>query len=101
MATMPPTLPEPDALDQIKLGSVGSGVDQPLSPPATVCQALRGMMFPPPPPPPKMRLLLGPRYDGPSCLLPITLYGIALSTVTWYICAFGSRFRYQVRPRFS
>src|SRR5688572_20565505 len=89
---MPPTLPEPDALDQIKLGSTGSGVAQPLSPPATVCHMLRGIVAP-------TRLLLGPRYDGPSCLFPITLYGIELSTVTWYICAFGNRFRYQVRPR--
>ena len=43
MATMPPTLPEPDALDQIRLGSTGSGVAQPLSPPATVCHMLRGI----------------------------------------------------------
>ena len=28
------------------------------------------------------RLLLGPRYVGSSCLLPSTLYGISLSTVT-------------------
>ena len=66
---MPPTLPEPDALDQIRFGSTGSGVAQPLSPPATVCHMLRGIPPPPPPNPPD-RLLLGPRYDGPSCLLP-------------------------------
>src|SRR3989475_11389862 len=73
-STMPPTLPEPEALDQMMLLSTGSGVAQPLSPPATDCQALRGM--PPPKPPPPVRLLLGPRYEGPSCLLPYTLYGI-------------------------
>src|SRR6266404_3247154 len=62
-STIPPTLPESDALDQTTLLSKGSGVAQPLSPPATDCQALRGM-----PPRPKVRL--GPRYEGPSCLLP-------------------------------
>src|SRR5438132_5494129 len=66
-STMPPTLPDPEALDQMRLLSTGSGVAQPLSPPATPCQALRGMPPPPKPPPP---VRLGPRYDGPSCLLP-------------------------------
>src|SRR5215831_1896734 len=67
-STIPPTLPDPDALDQMMLLSARSGVAQPLSPPATDCQALRGM--PPPPNPPPPLVLLGPRYDGPSCLLP-------------------------------
>src|SRR2546422_5918347 len=66
-STMPPTLPEPEALDQMMLLSTGSGVAQPLSPPATDCQALRGIWLAAKPP---LRLLLGPRYDGPSCLLP-------------------------------
>src|SRR6266705_7113100 len=69
-STIPPTLPDPEALDQMMLLSTGSGVAQPLSPPATDCQALRGMSPPPPPPPPKPPppVRLGPRYDGPSCL---------------------------------
>src|ERR1051325_5491325 len=67
-STMPPALPEPAALDQMMLLSAGSGVAQPLSPPATPIQALRGMPPPPKPPPPPVRL--GPRYDGPSCRLP-------------------------------
>ena len=46
-----------------------------------------------------MRLLLGPLVEGPSCRLPMTWYGTALSTVTWYICAMGSCWRYQVLPR--
>src|SRR5712691_6096929 len=101
--TMPPTLPDPEALDQTMFASTGSGVAQPLSPPPTVCHIDRGMM-PPRPPPPRpppssSRLLLGPRYDGPSCLLPYTKYGTWLSTVTWYICAIGSRTRFHVRPR--
>src|SRR6185295_15296965 len=66
-STIPPTLPDPEALDQTILLSAGSGVAQPLSPPATDCHALRGI---PPPNPPPLRLLLGPRYEGPSCLLP-------------------------------
>jgi hypothetical protein len=49
-----PTLPDPEALDQMMLLSVGSGVAQPLSPPATLIQALRGIMPPPP-------VRLGPR----------------------------------------
>src|SRR5436190_12984447 len=62
-STMPPTLPDPDALDQMMLLSTGSGVAQPLSPPAILIQALRGM---PPPPKPPAPVRLGPRYDGPS-----------------------------------
>src|SRR5947209_5385824 len=73
-STMPPTLPEPDALDQMMLLSTGSGVAQPLSPPAIPIQVLRGIGAPkppppPPPPPPKPPpppVRLGPRYDGPS-----------------------------------
>ena len=42
--TMPPTMPEPDALDQMMFESVGSGVAQPLSPPPTACHIARGMM---------------------------------------------------------
>src|SRR6266576_449222 len=61
--TMPPRLPDPDAVDQIRFGSTGSGVAQPLSPPSTPCHSLRAIV-------PPARLLLGPRYDGPSCLLP-------------------------------
>ena len=38
--------PEPDALDQTMLGSFGSGVAKPLSPPPTACQSPRAM--PPP-----------------------------------------------------
>ncbi|PYR60641.1 MAG: hypothetical protein DMF85_04405 [Acidobacteria bacterium] len=63
---MPPTEPDPDALDQMTLASTGSGVAQPLSPPSTPCHSEREM----PPPRPPERLTLGPRYDGPSCLLP-------------------------------
>src|SRR5207249_2487809 len=91
--TMPPTLPDPEALDQMMLGSTGSGVAKPLSPPVTGCQAPRGIVLPRPPPstaggpgapsslanpprPPPARLLLGPRYELPSCLLPRTKYGI-------------------------
>ena len=33
--SMPPTLPEPEALDQMRFGSTGSGVAKPLSPPVT------------------------------------------------------------------
>src|SRR6266850_311643 len=62
-STMPPTLPDPDALDQMMLLSTGSGVAQPLSPPPTDCHALRGIC-------PPLRLLLGPRYDGSSCSFP-------------------------------
>jgi hypothetical protein len=36
-----------------------------------------------------MRLLLGPRYDGPSCRLPYTLYGLRRSTATRLIWALG------------
>src|SRR5689334_17734341 len=61
--TLPPRLPDPDAVDQMTFGSTGSGVAQPLSPPCTECHSLRGIV-------PPARLLLGPRYDGPSCLLP-------------------------------
>jgi hypothetical protein len=56
---MPPTAPEPDAVDQTMFESFGSGVAQPLSPPPTACHIARGML--PSPPNPKMRLLLGPR----------------------------------------
>src|SRR5438093_1846915 len=72
--TMPPRLPEPDAVDQMTFVSAGSGVAKPLSPPMTPCHSLRAIVPapPPPPPPPPVRLLLGPRYDGPSCLLPYT-----------------------------
>src|SRR5437899_490778 len=42
-ATMPPTLPAPDAVDQTMLLSKGSGVANPLSPPPTVCHIERGM----------------------------------------------------------
>ena len=61
--TMPPRLPEPDAVDQMTFVSTGSGVAKPLSPPWTPCHSLREMPKP-------LRLLLGPLYDGPSCLLP-------------------------------
>src|SRR5450830_939972 len=66
--TIPPTIPEPDAVDQMTFEFSGSGVAQPLSPPPTECHMLREMT-PSPPPPPMTRLLLGPRYDGSSCLL--------------------------------
>ena len=55
---MPPTLPDPDAVDQTMLGSVGSGVAQPLSPPPTECHIPRLI---PALRPPGTRLLLGPR----------------------------------------
>src|SRR5512141_860008 len=62
--TAPLTLPEPVPLDQMMLGSVGSGVANPLSPPATGCHSEREM---PPPKNPKLPppVLLGPRYDEP------------------------------------
>src|SRR5262245_15806454 len=74
--TMPPTLPEPEALDQTTLLSVGSGVAHPLSPPPTPCHTLRGIPSgppPPPPPPSPERLSPIPPCDGASCLLPTTL----------------------------
>src|ERR1041385_3153447 len=82
------------------LSSVGSGIAQRLSPPATECHIPRGIgpetsssdCF-------AMRLLLGPRVDGPSCRLPYTLYGIRLSVATWYICATGSWIWCQLLPR--
>ena len=96
---MPPTLPEPEALDQIRFGSTGSGVAQPLSPP-------------------RDRVPHAPRDDAavrrhrrcgccsgrgttgrPACCRRRCRES-ALSTVTWYICAIGSRLRYHVRPRF-
>src|SRR3990172_6534838 len=79
-------------------GSSGSGVAQPLSPPATENHSERGMV-PPPPPKPPVRLLLGTRNEGPSCRLPYTKYGIRVSTVAWYIWATGSCNRYHARPR--
>src|SRR5919112_4456921 len=39
--TMPPTLPEPDALDQTRFVSTVSGVAHPLSPPPTLRQSPR------------------------------------------------------------
>src|SRR5262249_11543597 len=35
---MPPTLPEPEAVDQMMFGSAGSGVANPLSPPPIACR---------------------------------------------------------------
>src|ERR1051325_3297519 len=61
--TMPPRLPEPDAVDHTRFVSTGSGVAKPLSPPWIECHMLRGIC-------PPVRLLLGPRYDGPSWRLP-------------------------------
>src|SRR2546421_8796084 len=73
-STMPPTLPEPEALDQMMLLSTGSGVAHPLSPPAIPIHVLRGIIPPPPPPPPPKPpaapVRLGPRYEGPSCRFP-------------------------------
>ncbi len=57
---MPPTMPEPEAVDQTMFESVGSGVAQPLSPPHTARHIARGMPGSPPNPP-CSRLLLGPR----------------------------------------
>src|SRR5579863_1480395 len=70
--TAPLTLPEPVPLDQMMLLSTGSGTAKPLSPPAMGCQTLREICppRPPPPNPPNCRLLLGPRYEEPSCLFP-------------------------------
>src|SRR5688572_15587977 len=90
--TMPPRAPEPEALDHTTLGSFGSGVANPLSPPPTANQSPRAI-------PPPYSELLGPLVDGPSWRFPMTLYGIALSTVTWYICAMGRCTRCQVSPR--
>src|SRR5580658_3387498 len=70
LTTAPLTLPDPVPLDQMMLLSTGSGVAKPLSPPATACHKLREI--PPPPNPPNCQLLLGPRYDDPSCLFPYT-----------------------------
>src|SRR5439155_1923043 len=67
-AIAPPTLPDPVPLDQMMLLSTGSGVAKPLSLPATGCHTLREICAPPKPP--NCRLLLGPRYEGPSCLFP-------------------------------
>src|SRR5688572_11678581 len=61
--TMPPRAPDPDAVDQMTFVSTGSGVANPLSPPMMPCDSLRGIA-------PPVRLLLGTRYDGPSCRLP-------------------------------
>ena len=55
---MPPTMPEPDAVDHTMLGSVGSGVAQPLSPPPTEFHIPREI---PALRPKNTRLLLGPR----------------------------------------
>src|ERR1019366_4605949 len=60
--TIPPRLPDPDAVDQMRFVSTGSGVAHPLSPPSTECHSLRPIC-------PPLLLLLGPRYEGPSCLL--------------------------------
>ena len=57
---MPPTAPEPEAVDQTMFESFGSGVAQPLSPPPTACHIARGMPGSPPKPA-SSRLLLGPR----------------------------------------
>src|SRR5580693_8531861 len=65
-STVPPTLPKPVPVAQMLL-SCGSGIAHPLSPPATECHMPRGIgletsssdCF-------AMRLLLGPRVDGPS-----------------------------------
>ncbi len=57
---MPPTMPEPEAVDQTMFESFGSGVAQPLSPPPTAFHMARGMPGSPPKPPSR-RLLLGPR----------------------------------------
>src|ERR1700737_3605738 len=78
--TIPPTIPEPEAVDHTILEPIGSGGAQPLSPPPTECHSPREI---PAPRPPGTRELDGPRYEGSSCLLPSTLYGISLSTVTW------------------
>src|SRR6267378_2004312 len=61
--TIPPTLPNPDADDHTMFESTGSGVAHPLSPPPTVSHIPRGMS-------PPVRLLLGPRAEGPSWRLP-------------------------------
>src|SRR6266581_3517467 len=95
--TIPPTLPNPDALDHTRFVSTGSGVAQPLSPPPTVRHMPLVML---PSPSPFTFALLGPIADGPSCRFPYTLYGMRLSTVTWYICAIGSWTWAQLFPRF-
>src|SRR5579863_7997616 len=66
--TMPPTLPKPEALDQMMLGSCGSGVAQPLSPPPIEDHSPRGIAGMSGGAP--NLLLLGPRVDGPSWRLP-------------------------------
>ena len=53
-------------------GSFGSGIANPDSQPPTGAQAPIGI-------PPLVRLLDGPREEGPSWRFPITRYGIRLS----------------------
>src|SRR5262245_59716259 len=58
--TMPPTMPDPDAVDHTSFEFTGSGVAQPLSPPPTECHIPRGIP-PPRPPPAPIREFEGPR----------------------------------------
>src|SRR5215467_3572301 len=81
--TMPPMLPRPDAVDQTMVGSTGSGVAQPLSPPPTAYHAPRGISDAPVSTGSAVFVLLGPQVLGPSCMLPQTVYGTRLSVVTW------------------
>src|SRR3954470_22380693 len=60
--TMPPTIPEPDAVDQTSFEFVGSGVAHPDSPPPTECHIPREMPPPRPPPPPPAPTR---EFDGP------------------------------------
>ena len=77
---MPPSDPDPDALDQTMSGFTGSGVAKPLSPPPISlhipdCIIPECHQF-------SVLDLLGPFIEGPSCLLVNKLYGILLSVVT-------------------
>ena len=90
---MPPTMPEPDALDQMMFGSVGIGRrEAALAAADRVPHGARDDAAAP------GGCCWGRGTSGSSCLLPRTLYGISLSTVTWYICALVSRCRSHVRP---
>ena len=73
-------------------GSLGSGTAKPDSQPPTARHSPTGIG-------PPVRLLDGPRDEGPSWRFPMTEYGIRSSVYTWYIWAIGSLGRSQVSPR--
>ena len=94
---MLPTLPDPEAVDHTMLGSVGSGVAQPLSPPPTECHI------------PRLIPALAARHPA---VAGATIAGLVLLVAEHVvrdrvvdrdvvICALVSRCRNQVLPRFS